>query len=136
MNDLYAKAREELLRAGWSWEADDFTVAYLDATYTVDIDNDEFATAIAGALIDTAPLAGMAILDGGIADADDVTSIVVPIGATVAAVVIYQDTGVAGTSRLIAYYDEAEDYTPIGRPGTGAAIPCLWSSSEARVFAI
>lgn len=136
MNDLMARAREALLRGEWDWEGDDFTVAYLNNTVTVDVDATEFADEVTAAVIGTAALDGRAVLTGGVADADDVTTIVVPIGQTVTAVIIYKDTGDLATSPIIAYYDQAEDYTPIGRAGAGAAIPCLWSNSADRVFAI
>lgn len=136
-NDLYAKAAEAMLRGEVDWEDDAFVCLYLEATYTADLALHEFRSSIpGGSVIGSEALTSTAILANGVADADDVTGIVVPVGKTVAAVVIYQDNGSAGADRLIAYMDEAEDFTPIGVPGTGAAIPCLWSASASRVFQI
>lgn len=136
MNDLYAKAASAFLRGELNWPGDDWIIAYLDDTYVPDLALHEFASEVAGAVIAQAYLTGCAVLDDGVADADDATTLVVPVGQTVRYVAIWKDTGDVATSPLLLLLDEAEDFTPIGRPGTGAAIPCLFSSTSDRVFRI
>lgn len=54
-----------------------------------------------------------------------------PDGQTAVALVIYKDTGVAGTSPLLAYFD-----TAAGLPftGTGGDIQLVWDPSNYRIF--
>ena len=55
----------------------------------------------------------------------------VPNGVTVQALVIYKDTGAAGTSPLIAYFDAA-----VGLPftGTGGDVDLVWDPGNFRIF--
>lgn len=66
----------------------------------------------------------------GVADADDITFTSVS-GATVEALVIYQDTGTGTTSRLIAYIDTA---TGLPATPTGGDISVTWDSGSNKIF--
>jgi len=67
----------------------------------------------------------------GVADAADIVFTAPPAGDVLEATVIYQDTGVEGTSRLIAYID-----TATGLPVTpnGTDITILWDSGANKIF--
>lgn len=131
-NALYDNGRESFLRGEISWNADDIKAVLVDtALYTVDLDAHQFLDDIPGGarVATSANLAGKTTTDG-VADANDVTFPTVS-GATVEAVVLYQDTGVEATSRLIAYID-----TATGLPVTpnGGDITVQWAATANRIF--
>ena len=133
-NALYGLGRQAFLDADIDWSANDIKAILVDtALYVVAINTDQFLSIIAGGAI----IATSANLSGktstlGTADANDVTFSAVS-GATVEAVVIYKDTGVAATSPLIAYID-----TATGLPVTpgGGDIIVQWSSGANKIFTL
>lgn len=131
-NALYDNGRESFLRGEISWNSDDIKAILVDTgTYTVDLDAHQFLDDIPGGarVATSANLASKTTTDG-VADAADVTFTAVT-GATVEAIVLFQDTGVEGTSRLIAYID-----TATGLPVTpnGGDITVQWSAGADRIF--
>lgn len=131
-NVLYEKGRAAILRGEIDWEDDTIKVALLSSSYTR-ASSDEFLSDLAGVLA-SATLTNCAVLDDGIADADDVAVSGVGVGQIVERVVVYKDTGSAATSPLIAYMDENDDTTAIYREGDGGAITLMFSNSATRVF--
>src|SRR4051794_39104889 len=105
---LYDKGREGFLDGSIDWDTDNIKAVLVDAgAYTVNLATDQFLSDIAaGARISTSANLGTKTVTAGVADAADVAFTAVS-GATVEAIVLYKDTGVAGTSRLIAYIDNA-----------------------------
>lgn len=131
-NALYDNGRESFLRGEISWNADDIKAVLVDtALYTLDLDAHQFLSDIPGGarVATSANLAGKTTTDG-VADANDVTFPTVS-GASVEALVLYQDTGVEATSRLIAYID-----TATGLPVTpnGGDITIQWAATANRIF--
>lgn len=107
-NALYDKARELFLTAGLNWSSSDIKAVLVDtAGYTVNISTDQYLADIGGTyrIATSANFTGKTTT-GGAADADNVTFTSVS-GASIEAIVIYKDTGVAATSPLIAYIDTA-----------------------------
>lgn len=131
-NALYGLGRQAFLDGTISWSSDDIKAVLVDtALYTVNIDVDQFLSAIvAGARIATSSNLSGKTSTLGVADASDVTFTAVT-GATVEAVVLYQDTGVAATSPLIAYID-----TATGLPVTpgGGDIIIQWDSGPNKIY--
>lgn len=74
------------------------------STYTVNLATDEFLST-AGTPISTATLTINNTIAANTIDAADFTFTAVGAGAAIDILVIYKDTGVAGTSPLIAKYD-------------------------------
>lgn len=133
-NALYAKGKQALLTAGVNWSTDTIKAVLVDtALYTVNLAADDaLADIAAGARIATsAAFTGKTATDG-IADAADLAYASVT-GATVEALVIYKDTGVEGTSTLIAYIDTATGlpFTPNGGPANVA-----WDNGASKIFAL
>lgn len=131
-NALYDHGREGFLSGDIDWLVDNIKVALIDTgAYTVDLGNDQFLNIIPPAAIiaTSGNLAGKTAA-AGVADANDVTITAVT-GTTVEAMVIYQDTGVDSTSRLIAYLD-----TVTGFPLTpsGADVIVQWAASASKIF--
>jgi hypothetical protein len=132
-NALYDKGRQKFLEGGVAWLTDNIKAVLVDtALYTLNIATHEFLTDIpAGARVATSANLASKTSTNGVADAADVMLIAVT-GATVEAVVLYKDTGVAGTSALIAWIDTATS----GLPATpnGGDITITWDSGTNRIF--
>jgi hypothetical protein len=131
-NALYDKGRESFLKGEISWSGDNIKAVLVDTgLYTPNLATDQFLSDIlVGARVATSGNLTTKTTVAGVADADDVTFPLVT-GATVEAVVLYQDTGVALSSRLIGYIDVAT-----GLPATpsGGDITVVWSNGPSKIF--
>lgn len=102
----YKKGAEARANADVDWLVDSIKVALIDLNdYTPDYDADEFLDDIPGAAV----VATSASLTGktnvlGVLDADDATLVGVT-GDQSEALLMFQDTGVAATSRLLWLFD-------------------------------
>lgn len=133
-NALYGLGRQAFLDGDIDYSADSIKVILVDdADYTVSIDTDQFLSDVpAGARVATSGNFASKTSTLGTADAADVTFSAVT-GDQSEALVIYQDTGVEGTSRLIAYID-----TATGLPVTpnGGDITVQWDAGANRIFTL
>lgn len=104
---LYDKGREAFLSGTISWSSDTIKCYLLDLTaYTLNAATHQFLSDVpVGARVGTAQTLGSKTVTAGVADAADPTFPSVPLGNACAAFLLYKDTGVAGTSPLIAYID-------------------------------
>ena len=131
-NVLFPKGKEKFLSGSINMVADTIKVALVDTgVYTYSAAH-EFYSSVSAAVIDTPEtLAGKSVTDG-VFDASDATFTAVT-GATVEAVVMYKDTGVAATSPLIAYIDTATGlpFTPSGGDETVS-----WDNGASKIFAL
>lgn len=131
-NALYGLGRQLILEGGIAMLTDNIKVVLVDtATYTVDIDVDDFLDDIpVGERVATS--ANLTAKDStlGVFDAADVVFSSVT-GDPCEALVIYKDTGTASTSPLIAYIDTAG-----GLPITpnGGDITITWDSGSDKIF--
>jgi hypothetical protein len=125
-NAIYPKYKEALLSGSSNTGLNgtvNCTLVTGDYTYSA---TDEFITAIdAGYRIDTVALDNKTFTNGTF-DADDVqyTSVT---GSEVTAIVIWIDTGVEATSRLVAYIDT--DVTNLPVTPNGGDILITWNAS-------
>jgi hypothetical protein len=135
-NAIYDLARQAFLSQSPSIDMDtDNIKAVLVRTdgghYTVDLAAHQFLSDIAGGdRISTSGNLTTKTILAGVFDADDVTFTAVT-GAQVGAIVLYKDTGTAGTSPLIAYIDTVTGfpYTPSGADAT-----IVWPSGSTKIF--
>lgn len=129
---LYDLGRESFLLAQINLSTDNIKAVLVDtAAYTVNLATDQFLSSIAvGARIATSPNLASKTTAAGVFDAADATVTAVT-GATIEAIVIYQDTGVAATSRLIAYIDAGTGlpFTP-----SGGDVILQWANTANRIF--
>lgn len=135
-NQIYGKGRQKFGEAGINWgtgTGGDVIKAVLvdSADYTVNIDVDEFLSAIAsgGRISTSAAFTGKANVLG-VFDADNITFTAVT-GDSAEALVIYKDTGSAATSPLIAYIDSA---TGLGVTPNGGDITVTWDNGTNKIF--
>lgn len=131
-NALYDLGRQGFLDGSIDWDTDNIKVVLVDAAdYTVNLATDnDLADIIAGARVATSNNLTSKTVTAGVADAADVTFTAVT-GDVSEALVIYQDSGVESTSRLIAYIDSAT-----GLPVTpnGGDITVTWDSGANKIF--
>lgn len=131
-NALYDHGREAFLNGEVDWTDHDIKAVLVDTDdYTVDLVNHDFLDDIpAGARVATSSNFSSKTTTAGVADAADITFSSVS-GDPSEALVIYRDSGVEGTSQLIAYID-----TATGLPVTpnGGDINVTWDSGANRIF--
>jgi len=131
-NALYELGREAFLSGDIAWDTDDIRAILIDeADYTVNLTTDQFLSDIpAIARVATSGAMASKTVTLGVADAADVVFSSVT-GDISEAVVLYQHTGVEGTSRLIANVD-----TATGLPVTpnGGDITVQWGSGSDKIF--
>lgn len=129
---LYDLGREAFLGGDLDWDANSIKAVLVDTgAYAVNLATHQFLSDIAaGARIATSAALTTKTKTAGVADADDVTLTAVA-GASVEAVVLFADTGVAGTSRLIAYIDEGTNLPVVPN---GGDIIVQWDNGANRIF--
>lgn len=134
MKDLYGKGREGFLGGDIDWDADVIKVVAVDvADYTVDINVDEFLADIpVAARVATSDALTAKTKTLGVAGAANSVFPAVT-GDPFEAVVIYQDSGDAATSRLIAYIGEG---TGLPMTPNGGDINMNFDTGANKIFKI
>lgn len=126
-NALYPKAKEGWLDLTANYDVDDGTVkaALIDlGVYTYSAAHDFWDDAVAGVVGTPQTIANTTVANG-LFDGDDVSFTAVT-GATVEAIIIYVDTGVAATSTLILYLDTGVTGLPV--TPNGGNISIAWNA--------
>jgi hypothetical protein len=131
-NALYLKAKEGFLNGSINMVANTITIALIDTgVYTYSSAHQYRNEVSNSAVISSTTLANKTITNG-VFDADDATFSSVT-GANCEALIIFSDTGVQGTSRLIAYIDSA---TGLPILPNGGDITVAFSSGSSKIFAL
>lgn len=131
-NAIYPKYKEAILQsaANSNMSTGTVKVALVDTgTYTYSSAH-EFYSSVSG-VVGTPQTINTKTFLNGVFDGDNVTFTAVS-GATVEALVIYIDTGTAGTSRLIAFIDTGVTGLPV--TPNGGDITVSWNASG--IFAL
>ena len=132
-NAKYPKGMQKFLEGSIHWLTDDIKVVLVDlADYTY-VSTHEFLSDVpAGARVATfGNLTGKAATNG-VATASSAS--VAATGDVSEALIVYKDTGVAGTSPLIAFIDTAASGFPF-TPNTGLCT-VNWDAGSNGIFAI
>lgn len=132
MNSLYDKGRESFLNGDIAWLTNNIKAVLVDgADYSPNLSTHQFLSDIP-AIGRVATSANFASKNSaaGVADAGDITFTTVT-GDTSEYIAIYQDTGVAGTSRLIGLIDTA---TNLPITPNGGDINVSWDNGANRIF--
>jgi hypothetical protein len=131
-NALYPKAKEAFLNGAINMAANTITLALVDTgVYTYSTAHQFRSDVSNSAVISTATLSNKTITSG-VFDADDATFTSVS-GANCEALIIFADTGVQGTSRLVAYIDSA---TGLPILPNGGDITVAFSSGANKIFSL
>lgn len=134
-NVLYDLGRESFLKGEISWSGDTIAIALVDsALYTPNLATDQFLSDVVAGGAVIASFSGMTskTTAAGVADAADVTFSAVT-GAVSEYLVVYQDTTVAGTSRLIGLLDSA-GVTGLPVTPNGGDIQITFDSGANKIF--
>ncbi len=124
-NAIYPKAKEQMWQGGINAASGTVKVALIDTgSYTYSAAH-EFYSSVTG-VVGTPQTLGTKTFTNGLFDAADATFTAVT-GNTTEALIVYLDTGVAGTSRLLFYFDAGVT----GLPATpnGGDINVTWNAS-------
>lgn len=133
-NALYPKGKEKLITGGtFALGTDTIKAALVSTSYTAAMATDEFYTAISANVLGTPQTLASKTLTLGVFDAADVTYAAVAGGATALGVVLYKDTGVAGTSPLLAYIDVITGF-PLAT--NGGDIQVVWDNGAYKIFSL
>lgn len=133
-NAIYPKFKEAILQgsANSNMSTGTVRVALIDTgAYTYSAAH-EFFSSVTGVVGTPQELTSKTFVNG-VFDAADVTFTAVS-GNTVEALVVYIDTGVAGTSRLVLYQDTGVTGLPV--TPNGGDINVVFDSGAARIFAL
>jgi hypothetical protein len=131
-NALYPKAKEAFLNGSINMIANTITIALIDTgVYTYSTSHQYRSDISNAAVISSSALANKTIANG-VFDADDALFSSVT-GANCEALIIFSDSGVQGTSRLIAYIDSA---TGLPILPNGGDITVAFSSGSSKIFAL
>lgn len=131
-NSLYPKWKEALLQSSANSALTGTVKAALvdTGTYTYNSAH-EFLTSLTGVVGTAQTIGATKSYTNGVFDGGDVTYTAVT-GNTVEALVLYIDTGTAGTSRLVAYIDTGVTGLPV--TPNGGDISVTWNASG--IFAL
>ena len=132
-NAWYRKGAEKVLLAQINFDTDTIKARLVRNDYAQNLSTDEFlssVTAVTGSTDQT--LANTAVTNG-VFDADDITFTAVPAGETSEGVVIYKDTGVAGTSPLLMYIDTITGF-PLATNGGNVVIQ--WDNGAYKIVSL
>jgi hypothetical protein len=129
---LYKKGAHRVGTAQMNLDTATFKVAIVAPTYVPDLTAHEFLTSIASHRIGVDQELAATFVDG-VFDAPDALFPAILAGSTGYGVVIYQDTGVAGTSALLYFSDEITGF-PFN--SSGAEVEVRWSNGPYKIFAL
>ena len=126
-NALYPKWKEQLLQftANNNLSAGTVKVALVTAGYTY-ASTDQFYSAVSASTVGTPQTIGSKTYTNGTFSGGNVTFTAVT-GSQVTKLVIYVDTGTAGTSPLVAYIDTSVTGLPV--TPNGGDITITWNAS-------
>lgn len=133
-NALYTLGKEKILSGAINFSLDTIKACLVKNTYPQNLATDEFYTSISAYALGSGniTLASKSVT-GGAFDAADVTWSAVTAGDTAEGVVLYKDTGVAGTSPLIAYIDTITGF-PLAT--NGGDITVQWDNGSYKIFSL
>lgn len=112
-NQLYPKAKQAFLGALIDMDTDDIRACLTRTAYNA---SHEFLSSITDIVATSSQLTSPTITDGTF-DSSDIVYPSVAAGPSTAYIVLYKNTGTAGTSRLIAHIDTASGL-PVTPDGT------------------
>jgi hypothetical protein len=117
-SQLYPKARQRFGKAQLNWEAHDFRVVFMAATYNPDF-TDEFISEVSPlSRIATSSLLTNLTITDGIARADPIEFGLIADSRQISQAILYRDTGDESTSPVVFYFGEedlvGEPFVPVG----------------------
>ena len=131
-NALYSKAKESFLNGSINMVANTITIALVDTGVYTFSSSHQFRNEVSNSAVISSTTLTNKTITNGVFDADDATFSSVT-GANCEALLIFQDTGIQTTSRLVAYIDSA---TGLPILPNGGDISVAFSSGSSKIFAL
>lgn len=131
-NTLFPKGKQKILSASINFPSDTLKAVMVTDGYTYSTAH-EFLSDLGANTVGTAQTLTTKTITDGVFDADDVTFAALAPGSTLKAVILYKDTGVAGTSALIDYIDTV---TGLPMATNGGDVQIQWENSGYRIFSL
>jgi hypothetical protein len=126
-NAIYPKFKEQALQAGVNLSSGDIKAVLVDlADYTYSAAHEFLSDVALAGRVATSPNLASKTFTNGLFDAADVSFTAVT-GDQSEALILYIDTGTAGTSRLIAFFDTGVTGLPV--TPNGGDINVTWNAS-------
>lgn len=126
-NAIYPKFKEQALQAGVNLSSGDIKAVLVDlADYTYSAAHEFLSDVALAGRVATSPNLASKTLTNGLFDAADVSFTAVT-GDQSEALILYIDTGTAGTSRLIAFFNTGVTGLPV--TPNGGDINVTWNAS-------
>jgi hypothetical protein len=125
---LYDTGRNAFATGAINWTSDTIKVALVGAGYSANMATDQWYSAVSANVIGVPVQLTSPTASAGVCNAANVTFAAIATGSTVTQIVIYKDTGTAGTSQLIA----REDVT--STPTNGGTISITWDTGSNKIF--
>ena len=132
-NAHFAKGKEKILSASINFATDTIKFALVKNTYPQNLAEDEFFTAVSAHVVGTPQTLAAKTVTAGVFDAADAVFTAVAAGDTLEGGVLYKDTGVDGTSALIAYIDTITGF-PLAT--NGSDITVHWDNGAFKIFSL
>lgn len=132
-NVLYPLAKQAFLAGDLDMDANDIKVSLVLSTYTYSASH-QYRSSITSYENGTSANLASKTVTNGVFDAAD-TSLTATAASACNALVIFQDSGSAATSRLIAYIDTPTSGLPF-TPSISQNVPITWDSGANRIFAL
>ena len=131
-NALYSKAKESFLNGSINMVANTITIALVDTGVYTYSSSHQFRNEVSNSAVISSTTLTNKTITNGVFDADDATFSSVT-GANCEALIIFDDTGIQTTSRLVAYIDSA---TGLPILPNGGDISVAFSSGSSKIFAL
>jgi hypothetical protein len=125
-NNFYDLGRKYILDGSLVPASDTIKAALVKSAYTPNLATHQFYSDISANVLNTPQALGSKTTTAGVFKAANVTFSSVTLGDTASYVAIYKDTGVAGTSPLIALFDTISGF-PFAT--NGGDIVISWNAS-------
>lgn len=129
---FYPKGAEKMLRSSINFDSDTIKVAILSSSYTYSTAH-EFFSDVSAYVVGTPQTLTSKSTTGGVFDAADPDFGAIAAGSTMGMLVLYKDTGTAGTSPLLEYNSDVTGF-PAATHGGGVTIP--WNNGAGRIFSL
>ena len=130
-NTLFPKGKQKILSAAINFPTDTIKAILVTDSYTYSTAH-EFLSDL-GTTVGTAQTLANKTVTDGVFDAGDITFATLAPGSNLKAVVLYKDTGVAGTSSLIDYIDTV---TGLPMATNGGDVQIQWDNGAYKIFSL
>ncbi len=131
-NTLFPKGKQKFLTAAINLSTDTIKAILVTDGYTYSTAH-EFLSDLGANTVGTAQTLTTKTVADGVFDAGDITFATLAPGSNLKAVILYKDTGVAGTSALIDYIDTV---TGLPMATNGGDVQIQWDNSAYRIFSL